>query len=86
MEHRVHDHLITVLHGKFEVPTERITPEATLGGLELDSLAVVELFVTLQEGLDVLLDDSQANGDMTVGELSETVQRLLADTAGRNPR
>lgn len=77
----VDQHLVAVLHGKFEVAPEHIRPEATLEDLGLDSLAAVELYVTLQEQWQVPLDDSEANTGLTVQQVRETVRRLRADSA-----
>ncbi|MFI6051339.1 acyl carrier protein [Streptomyces violascens] len=70
-------HLTTVLTTKFEVPADRITHGSTLADLELDSLAAVELYVTLQEHWNVPLDDNEATPDRTVGEISRTITALL---------
>ncbi|MFE9120395.1 acyl carrier protein [Streptomyces sp. NPDC007172] len=70
-------HLTTVLTSKFEVPVGKITLNTSLADLELDSLAAVELYVTLQEHWDVPLDDSEATPDRTVGEISQTITTLL---------
>ncbi|WP_052032632.1 acyl carrier protein [Streptomyces viridochromogenes] len=78
----VDQHLVTVLQGKFEVAPEDIRPEATLEDLGLDSLAAVELYVTLQEQWQVPLDDSEANIGLTVQQVRDTVHRLRADSAG----
>ncbi|MFF4503704.1 acyl carrier protein [Streptomyces sp. NPDC001401] len=78
MDH-VYEHLVTLLTDKFEVPPARVTPEVTLNDLELDSLAVVELYVTLQEELQVPLDDSAASGDLTVGDVARSVTALLVE-------
>lgn len=77
----VDQHLVTVLQGKFEVAPEDIRSEATLEDLGLDSLAAVELYVTLQEQWQVPLDDSEANTGLTVQQVGDTVRRLRADTA-----
>jgi acyl carrier protein len=78
---RVYDHLVTLLSDKFEVDAERIGPEATLDDLELDSLAVVELYVTLQEEWQIPLDDSTASADLTVAEVALSVTALLDEPA-----
>lgn len=70
-------HLTTLLTTKFEVPAGQITPTATLADLELDSLAVVELYVTLQEHWHIPLDDSEATDDRTVEEVARAVTVLL---------
>ncbi|MFJ8387758.1 acyl carrier protein [Streptomyces sp. NPDC094438] len=71
-------HLTTLLTTKFEVPAERAIPTATLADLELDSLAAVELYVTLQDHWGVPLDDSEATPDRTVEEVAHTVTTLLS--------
>ncbi|MER7698905.1 MULTISPECIES: phosphopantetheine-binding protein [unclassified Streptomyces] len=76
MKH-VYTRLVSLLGDKFEVAPERITPDVTLGDLELDSLAVVELYVTLQEEWGVPLDDSAATADLTVEDVARAVAGLL---------
>ncbi|MFE2294807.1 acyl carrier protein [Streptomyces sp. NPDC059452] len=85
MEH-VYSHLVTLLGDKFEVAADQIRPDATLGDLDLDSLAVVELYVTLQEEWEVPLDDSEATAELTVAEVARSVAALLApEKAGGTP-
>ncbi|MBT2377339.1 acyl carrier protein [Streptomyces sp. CB00316] len=74
---RVYTHLVNLLGDKFEVAPDQIRPDATLGDLDLDSLAVVELHVTLQEEWGVPLDDSAATGELTVEEVARSVAALL---------
>ncbi|MGX9889368.1 acyl carrier protein [Streptomyces sp. NPDC002276] len=76
----IHARLVTILSDKFEVPADRIREAATLDELELDSLAVVELYVTLQEEWQVPLDDSTASGDLTVADVTRAVAELLGDS------
>ncbi|MFI6684286.1 acyl carrier protein [Streptomyces sp. NPDC050485] len=78
-------HLTTLLTTKFDVPAERAVPTATLADLELDSLAAVELYVTLQDHWGVPMDDSEATPDRTVEEVARSVTTLLGrqqSTAG----
>lgn len=85
MDH-VYNHLVTLLTDKFEVDTARITADSTLGELDLDSLAVVELYVTLQEEWKVPLDDSTASAELTVADVAQSVTTLLAQTdSGQGP-
>ncbi|GGU33211.1 hypothetical protein GCM10010289_63070 [Streptomyces violascens] len=60
------------------MPADLATPAATLADLELDSLATVELYVTLQEHWGVPLDDNDATPDRTVEEITRTVTALLS--------
>ncbi|MER7758686.1 acyl carrier protein [Streptomyces sp. NPDC097619] len=76
-------HLLTTLTEKFEIPADQLSPEATLGELGMDSLAIIELYVTLQDHWAVPLDDSAAGPEITVGELGSTLTGLLSDRAGQ---
>ncbi|WP_369191898.1 acyl carrier protein [Streptomyces sp. R08] len=75
----VYDHLVTTLTGKFDVPADTVRPEASYDDLGLDSLAVMELFLTLQEEWAVPLDDSEAVGTLTVRETADLVEKLKAE-------
>ncbi|KIZ16188.1 acyl carrier protein [Streptomyces natalensis] len=74
----VYDHLVTVLQDKFEADADEIRPEATLASLELDSLAVVELYVTLQEHWGVALEEDDAAAEMALHKLAQTVAAQLS--------
>jgi acyl carrier protein len=80
----VREHLKTVLVDKFEVPADKFALQARLTDLDMDSLAVVELYLTLQEHWNIALDDSGATAELTVDELARTVDGLL-HTAGSGP-
>ncbi|MCB5908836.1 acyl carrier protein [Streptomyces pinistramenti] len=73
----VYDHLVTVLTDKFEVDAEEIRPDMTLAGLELDSLAIVELYVTLQEHWGVPLAEDDSAADLTVEQVAQAVTAQL---------
>ncbi|MBF6048376.1 acyl carrier protein [Streptomyces sp. NRRL B-1677] len=70
------EHITTVLTEKFEVPADRITPRTMLKDLDLDSLALVELQVTLQEDCNIPLDESTVTPELTLGELAGVVTAL----------
>ncbi|MFI9024346.1 acyl carrier protein [Streptomyces sp. NPDC053560] len=86
----VYDHLVTVLTDKFEVDAEHIRPDVTLADLELDSLALVELYVTLQEHWGTELEEDEAAADLTLEEFARVVQEQVsggpAPTAPGTPR
>ncbi|WP_327350821.1 phosphopantetheine-binding protein [Streptomyces sp. NBC_01304] len=63
----------SVLTGKFEVAQDHIRPEATLESLDLDSLALAELALALQEELGVEVHEHEATKSTTVGELTATL-------------
>lgn len=63
--------LAQTLIDKFAVPAEEISPHATLADLGLDSLAVAELFLNLQENWGVRLEDDADSGYLTLEQLLE---------------
>ncbi|MGQ4479569.1 phosphopantetheine-binding protein [Streptomyces sp. SAS_276] len=67
-----------VLTEKFEVSPQHIRPEATLESLDLDSLALAELALALQEALGVPVADDEAAKQSTVGELVATLNAKRA--------
>ncbi|MFD3558451.1 phosphopantetheine-binding protein [Streptomyces sp. NPDC058686] len=71
----------SVLMHKFEVGPDSIRPDATLASLDLDSLALAELALALQDQLGVRVDESEATKRTTVAELSATLATRLI-TAG----
>ncbi|MCX5085801.1 phosphopantetheine-binding protein [Streptomyces sp. NPDC001939] len=62
-----------VLTEKFEVGADSIRPDATLASLDLDSLALAELALALQDRLGVRVDESEATKRTTVAELTATL-------------
>ncbi|MEV8322100.1 acyl carrier protein [Kitasatospora sp. NPDC056731] len=75
----VREHLVTLLTEKFDTPSDTIGDDAALDELDLDSLARIELVVTLQEHWGVALDDDlDSAADVTVGQLVDRIHALLA--------
>ncbi|MFD7827287.1 acyl carrier protein [Kitasatospora sp. NPDC059803] len=75
----VREHLVTLLTEKFDTPSDTIGDDAALDELDLDSLARIELVVTLQEHWGVALDDDlDSAADVTVGQLVGRIHALLA--------
>lgn len=69
--------LVLLLREKFEVDPQLIDEQATFRGLDLDSIAVVEVFVTLSEHWQVPLDDSAATPDLTLADTAAMVGAAL---------
>jgi acyl carrier protein len=67
----------------FGVDPETINEHRTFAELELDSLAVVELAVLLEDGLGILLpDDASAfSPDLTLAEALRYLEQLRAESA-----
>jgi acyl carrier protein len=64
----IYDQLRELLTTKFQVPATVVRPEATFEELDLDSLAMAELTMTIREILDMSLDDEGITTEHTLGE------------------
>ncbi|NJP66799.1 acyl carrier protein [Streptomyces spiramenti] len=69
--------LVALLAGSFGLDADDIAPDSTLGALELDSLALVELSVASQEEFGVELDDSEIDLDSTVAQAAGVISGKL---------
>lgn len=74
-------YLSDVLAEKFEVDRAAIHETVTLRELDLDSIAVVELFVTLSDHWQIVLDDGEALPDLTLAATAALVEKALAEHA-----
>ena len=78
----IREHLNALLVGKFDVPAEAVRVDATLGELDLDSLARVELFITLEEHWGIVLDEDggdDAAAAITVDQLVRRIEALARE-------
>jgi acyl carrier protein len=67
------------LESSFEIPAERITPEARLmEDLELDSIDAIDMAVQIQEMTNVRVDEEELKRLRTVDDTVELVLSLLA--------
>ncbi|MEY9846430.1 acyl carrier protein [Streptacidiphilus sp. MAP5-3] len=69
----VTEHIVTALTGKFGVAPAAIGDEVPLRQLGLDSLALEELRLIIEDGLDIDLDDVQLTSRDTFGQLVQAV-------------
>jgi len=65
--------LFDLLTTRFNVPEREITPESTMDELDIDSLALAELALALQEEVGARIEDHEANKDTTVAQLTATL-------------
>ncbi|WP_410592856.1 phosphopantetheine-binding protein [Amycolatopsis sp. lyj-23] len=70
----VTEEITTLLHRNFGVEPRDVRAEASLHDLGLDSLALEELRVLLEERLDVDLEDVELTSRETVGQLATVVE------------
>lgn len=78
----IEEHLNGLLVNKFDVPAQAVREEATLGDLELDSLARVELFITLEERWGVAFGEDggdDAAAAITFAQLVRRIETLAGD-------
>ncbi|MFI1172653.1 acyl carrier protein [Streptomyces melanogenes] len=71
------DHIRTYLASAFGLPEAELTGDRTFESLELDSIAQVEMFVTLSDHYGVHLDDSLASGEMTLRQTADLISEAL---------
>ncbi|MER8042184.1 acyl carrier protein [Streptomyces sp. NPDC094032] len=53
----------------FNIPADMITPEATLTDLEMDSLALAEFALILEDRLGVKIGDADITKDASIADL-----------------
>ncbi|MEU6058244.1 acyl carrier protein [Streptomyces sp. NPDC047097] len=76
------DFITRYLQRDFQVDAHQARPEATFSSLALDSIAQVELFVSLSDHYGVELDDSHASDQLTLRQTAELVHEGLRRAGG----
>ena len=71
-----YEFLAEVLHEKYDVTREAISPEATLTELGLDSLTVVELLFDVEDEFDIEIPEERATFQ-TLAEAATLVDELV---------
>ncbi|MEN9903416.1 MAG: hypothetical protein RL651_2080 [Pseudomonadota bacterium] len=66
-----------------EIPAEKITPEASLEELGIDSLTQLELLFEFEEKLNISLPDVDER-PKTIGELISVVEKYLSENPSAN--
>lgn len=72
--------ICSVLTTAFKIPDDEISPERTLEQLELDSLALAEFALILQERLEVRIDEEHATRATTLAQITEHLDILRAQS------
>lgn len=65
-----------ILTGKFDVLPEDVTNEAVLEDLDLDSLALVELSLILEQRLGISIGDGTLNSRQTIDQAAGAIDSL----------
>ncbi|HET6357788.1 acyl carrier protein [Streptomyces sp.] len=71
----VYDRLIKLLAEGFGLEPAEVSPEDTLGHLELDSLALVELTVAVEEEFGVALSDDDVSQKSTLNQAAQVIEQ-----------
>ena len=74
--------LRTILVETFNLPPERLTPDATLAGLDIDSLATVELLWQVEEVFKISLP-SQPAELLTLADVVRFIDALVAQSSAK---
>jgi acyl carrier protein len=75
----VYERLVRLLVANFGFETDEVAPGDTFSNLELDSLALVELALTVQEEFGVDLADDDLGSENTLEQAAEVIaSRLVA--------
>ncbi|GHE94019.1 acyl carrier protein [Streptomyces fumanus] len=77
----IYDYLRTLLQETFRVDGE-ITPDKSLGDLDLDSLNTAEICAALEDDLKVSIDDEEVTQATTLSELADLLQSKGVVLAG----
>ncbi|MDX3131221.1 acyl carrier protein [Streptomyces europaeiscabiei] len=80
-----YDLVRAALTSTFRIPEDELSPDVTLEQLELDSLALAELILVLEESLGVKADGELATRTTTLADVSAHLDELRASAgaAGR---
>jgi acyl carrier protein len=74
------ERLQALLHKDFDLPPEKLTPEARLEDLEIDSLRLIEIVFSVEEtfGITVAAEQAELKARLqTFGDLAEYVDELV---------
>ncbi|MFE2709518.1 acyl carrier protein [Streptomyces mirabilis] len=73
-----YDQLVEILARLHDVPADRISPEATIAELGVDSLTMVEISIRIERDLGVAVGDDELRPDLTLVDLAGLVDARQA--------
>ena len=76
------DRLSLILQESFNLSLERLTPDATLASLGIDSLATVELLWQVEEAFRITIPAARIN-PLTLSDVVQHIDRLVEQLATR---
>jgi acyl carrier protein len=72
------DRLFALLTDKMGIPAEDLSVDATLDALELDSLALIELSVSVQKEFGAAIDETALVPENTLGDILRLLESQIA--------
>ena len=82
------ERLAALLHKEFDLAPEKLLPEATLEGLDIDSLRMLEILFAVEEEFAIAVpgDHGELKARIkTLGDLAAYVESLVAPGAAAAP-
>jgi len=74
----IFDSVVSVMQGEFEIPPERLRPDAHLiDDLDLDSIDAIDLAVRLEERLGVSFDEDDLKSLRTLQDVVDLIHERL---------
>jgi acyl carrier protein len=83
---QVQDTVFDIIAKESGIDRAKITPEATLKDLDIQSLDAVQILFEIEDHFKITMPDRDPNFDTeSVGGLVETVEKLLAEQPAKPP-
>ena len=73
-----YDHLVSLLTKVHDAPPDRISPDVTFAGLDVDSLTMVEISMRIERDLGVTVADNELQADLTLDATAKLIDSKLA--------
>jgi acyl carrier protein len=73
-----YDQLVAILTKLHDAPADRISPDVTFAGLDVDSLTMVEISMRIERDLGVPVGDNELQEDLTLDATARLIDSKLA--------
>ena len=73
-----YDQLVAILAKLHDAPADRISPDVTFAGLDVDSLTMVEISMRIERDLGVTVGDNELQEDLTLDATARLIDSKLA--------
>ncbi len=78
METQISALIVRLLVEKYQIPEEEVRPGATFGEMDVDSLTLVELVISIQNEFSLSIPDGTINYGQTISEASRAIVGTVA--------